>query len=180
MIRLIAGLGNDDEKYHLTFHNAGFWAVRALAARLKLRPRETKGYTLYSNDNVSLITAHSYINVCGPHIREALMKSGGDPASALIVSDDFMLPEGKLRLRRGGSAGGHNGLKSVIEFLATDAFPRLRVGVGPVPERMDPAIYVLKKVSADRLEALAEKAADALEACLSGGVDVAMNKFNAG
>ena len=144
-------------------------SVPLAPGRLNLERRETKACAVYSGGGATLAMPHSYMNVCGPYIKDALMKAGGDPAALLVVSDDFMLPEGRLRFRREGSAGGHNGLKSVIEALGTDAFPRLRIGVGPVPEGMDPADYVLKRVAASRMEALAAKAADALEMCLAEG-----------
>lgn len=180
MIRLIAGLGNDDRRYHLTFHNAGHWALDTLAQRLHLEARESKDNTLYRHPaDVTLAKPRSYMNLCGPRVREALMRCGGNPADLLVVSDDFALPEGRLRFRRGGSAGGHNGLKSVIEFLGTGDFPRLRIGVGPVPEGVDPADYVLRKVAVERMGALADKAADALAFCIAEGLDAAMNRFNA-
>jgi peptidyl-tRNA hydrolase, PTH1 family len=174
MIRLIAGLGNDDRSYHLTFHNVGFHAVDAFAARRGWDWRRAKSF--YSAG--TLVKARSYMNVCGPSIKDALMKAGGDPASLLVVVDDFMLPEGMLRIRREGSSGGHNGLKSIIETLGTEGFARVRIGVGPVPPGMDPADYVLRHVAAGRLKAPAEKAADAIEVCLADGLEKAMNIFN--
>jgi PTH1 family peptidyl-tRNA hydrolase len=180
MIRLIAGLGNDDRSYHLTFHNAGFWAVDLLAGRSGWEWREKKLFLSAGDGSLSLAKSRSYMNTCGPNLKEALLKAGGNPAEMLVVVDDFMLPEGRIRLRRGGSSGGHNGLKSVIAALGTEEFPRLRIGVGPVPPGMDPADYVLKRVSASRMEALATKAVDALEACLRDGLEKAMNRFNAG
>jgi peptidyl-tRNA hydrolase, PTH1 family len=178
MIRLIAGLGNDDRGYHLTFHNVGFHAVDAFASRRGWEWRRSKSFFMAEEGNIALAKARSYMNVCGPSIKDALLKAGGDPASLLVVVDDFMLPEGTLRIRREGSSGGHNGLKSIIETLGTESFARVRIGVGPVPPGMDPADYVLKHVSADRLKAPAEKAADAIEACLSEGIEKAMNVFN--
>jgi PTH1 family peptidyl-tRNA hydrolase len=178
-IRLIAGLGNDDRSYHLTFHNAGFWAVDVLAERRGWDWREKKLFFSAGDGPLSLAKARSYMNSCGPNLKEALLKAGGNPAEMLVVSDDFMLPEGRLRLRRGGSSGGHNGFKSLIDALGTDDFPRLRIGVGPVPPGVDPADYVLKKVPASRMNALAIKAADAVEACLTDGIEKAMNRFNA-
>jgi PTH1 family peptidyl-tRNA hydrolase len=178
MIRLIAGLGNDDRGYHLTFHNVGFHAVDVFAARRGWEWRRAKSYFSAGEGNPALAKARSYMNVCGPSIKDALLKAGGDPSSLLVVVDDFMLPEGALRIRRGGSSGGHNGLKSIIETLGTEGFARVRIGVGPVPPGVDPADYVLHRVAAGRLETAAEKAADAVEVCLSDGLEKAMNAFN--
>lgn len=180
MIRLIAGLGNDDDKYRLTFHNAGFRALDVLAARWKLDWKGRKDYHASERDGLLLAKPKSYMNVCGPRVKEALLKAGGNPGEMLVVVDDFMLPEGKLRIRRAGSSGGHNGLKSLFEALGTEDFPRLRIGVGPVPDGVDPAEYVLRRIKDDRLAALAEKAADAVEVCIAEGVEKGMNRFNAG
>ena len=183
-IRLIAGLGNDDRSYLQTFHNVGSRAVELFAERRRWNWREKKMYYAAGDGNLSLARSRSYMNVCGPHVAEALggvaaSRRPGVAASLLVVVDDFMLPEGKLRFRRGGSSGGHNGLKSIIETLGTEEFPRLRIGVGPVPPGVDPADYVLHRVSAARLDELAAKAADALEFCLAEDLEKAMNKINA-
>ena len=179
-IRLIAGLGNDDRAYRQTFHNVGSRAVELFAEKRRWEWREKKLFYAAGDGTLSLARPRSYMNVCGPHVKDALLKEGGDPGTLLVVVDDFMLPEGKLRFRRSGSSGGHNGLKSIIEALGTDGFPRLRIGVGPVPPGVDPADYVLHRVSASRLDALAAKAADALDICLAEDLEKAMNKINAG
>ena len=99
MIRLIAGLGNDDRGYHLTFHNVGFHVVDAFVYRRGWEWRRAKSYFSAGDGNILLAKARSYMNVCGPSIKDALLKAGGDPATLLVVVDDFMLPEGTLRSR---------------------------------------------------------------------------------
>lgn len=178
MFRLIVGLGNDGPSYHNTFHNVGFRVLDLLAARRHWDWRERKMYHAADGPGLLLAKPRSFMNTCGPHVKEALLKAGGEISGLLVVVDDFMLPEGKLRLRREGSSGGHNGLKSLFAALGTEAVPRLRVGVGPVPPGMDPADYVLKRVSSSRLESVADKAAAAAELCLSDGLDKAMNVVN--
>src|SRR5262249_23432745 len=127
------------------------------------------------------IKPRAFMNNSGPAVKRAMEKwcaNVGAPG-VLVVSDDFALPWGRLRLRRSGSAGGHNGLKSVIESLGSQDFPRLRVGVGPVPEHMDAKEYVLKHKPLPLMTALAESAASALDFVLSHGLESAMNRFNA-
>ncbi len=182
-LRVVVGLGNDEPAYRFTPHNIGFWAVELLAVRLQFNRREKKEYVLFrppsDAGDLSLVQAHSLMNVCGPKIRKALEDLKAKGGEFLVVCDDFALPWGRLRFRRSGSSGGHNGLKSVIEALGTPDFPRLRVGVGPVPDGMDPKDFVLKKQSAGRLKDLADKAAEALQAALTDGLEAAMNRFNA-
>jgi peptidyl-tRNA hydrolase, PTH1 family len=178
-IKLVVGLGNDDRKYSLTPHNVGFQAVDLLAGRLGWDAGEKKEYAVYRGESVWLVKPHSLMNVSGPKVAAAARDAGAGPEELLVVCDDFAIPWGRLRFRRKGSSGGHNGLESVIQALGTQEFPRLRVGVGPVPEGADPADYVLRPLSKARMEELAAKAADGLRAALEQGLDPAMNKFNA-
>jgi PTH1 family peptidyl-tRNA hydrolase len=184
-IKVIAGLGNDDKKYRHTLHNIGFLAVDALAERLDLSWLERDDFRAarsslpHAGAGFALVKARTYMNVCGSALAKAVKKANAQPEEFLVVVDDFALPWGRLRLRRSGSAGGHNGLKSLIDSLGTDQFPRLRVGVGPVPPGADPADFVLNHESPARLEDLASKAAEALEAVLEAGLEKAMNRINA-
>ena len=179
-IRLVAGLGNDEKKYDLTPHNIGFQALDVLVRRLKLSWEEQKGRVVAAHKGeVRLVKAHSLMNVSGEPLQWASHWWHIPAAETLIVCDDFALPWGRLRLRKKGSAGGHNGLDSVIRSFGTEDIPRLRVGVGPVPPGMDPKDYVLKKMDKDTVMELAEQTADAVASVLSEGFDAAMNHVNA-
>lgn len=178
-LRLVVGLGNDEKKYDLTPHNIGFQALDALAARHRLEWKEEKGQVRGAKwGDVRLAKPLTFMNVSGPAVQWAAGWWRVTPLETLLVCDDFALPWGRLRFRRQGSDGGHNGLDSVITALGTQEIPRLRVGVGPVPEGMDPKDYVLKRMSADAVHELARRASEAVEAALTEGLDVAMNRFN--
>jgi PTH1 family peptidyl-tRNA hydrolase len=185
-VKLVVGLGNPGPRYRGTYHNVGFEVADELARRhgatfgasaaeaLTARAREP-GF------DVLLVKPLTYMNLSGQAVGELARYYRVDPADVLVVVDDVNLPAGRLRLRRGGSAGGHNGLKSIIAHLATDGFPRLRVGVGRGDARRDLADHVLAKVPADERERLAEaasRAADASESWVTEGIEPAMNRFN--
>ena len=180
-ITLIAGLGNDESRYDLTPHNIGFHALDALAGRWGVDWREEKGRVRAAKggNGVFLVKPLSYMNTSGPHVRWAADWRKVPVTEVLLVCDDFTLPWGRLRFRREGSSGGHNGLKSVIEAFGSQDFPRLKIGVGPVPPPMDPADYVLKRQPAENIRDLSARAADALEAAVNDGLDKAMNRYNA-
>jgi PTH1 family peptidyl-tRNA hydrolase len=181
-VTLVVGLGNDEARYAESPHNVGFLVVDLLAARWKWERREKKEYAVYrapsGAEPGALVKCHTYMNESGPKVRAAVQDLRAELASSLIVCDDFALPWGKLRFRLKGSAGGHNGLTSVIDALGTQDFPRLRVGVGPVPEGADPKDYVLRRQPAARMKELAALAADAVEAAMTEGLAPAMNRFN--
>lgn len=121
------------------------------------------------------------MNESGGPVKQLMMTGNAKPEELLVVVDDFMIPFGTLRLRPGGSSGGHNGLKSIIEVLGTDQFPRLRMGVGPVPMEQDPADFVLQKFSRTEqstLPKLFSAAKSGLDAVVAEGVQKAMNTIN--
>lgn len=180
-IKLVAALGNPGAAYALTPHNIGFHVVDLCAERENLSWKETPDFqsAALPLDAAFFIKPKTFMNVSGPVVKKALSRAGAKLEELLVVCDDFALPWGRLRLRRSGSAGGHNGLKSLIEALGSTDFARLRVGVGPVPEAADPKDYVLKKQSRARIEDLAARAAEAVAACLTEGLEPAMNRFNA-
>jgi PTH1 family peptidyl-tRNA hydrolase len=177
VIRLVIGLGNDSEKYKHTLHNIGFLTVDSLGTD-QISGDPDFVFSKMSSSDVRLIKACSLMNVCGSPIAAALRWFKVAPQDILVVVDEFALPWGRLRFRLSGSAGGHNGMKSVIEALGTEDFPRLRVGVGPVPERIDSADFVLKKRGEKELIPLAQKAAEAVQVAVSDGLEKAMNQFN--
>jgi PTH1 family peptidyl-tRNA hydrolase len=176
---LVAGLGNDEHRYRGTPHNIGFAAMDALAERWGVDWGSEKGICWMAvRGDTRLMKPRGYMNLSGNAVRWAVDYWKIPAASVIVVCDDFALPWGRLRLRRQGSAGGHNGLKSVIGCLGTDVFPRLRVGVGPVPPGWDSKDFVLHPAPADRFHELAELASLAVEACLTEGLEAAMNRFN--
>ena len=184
---LIVGLGNPGEKYERTRHNVGFLVVDALAERLgvpvqKLKHRALTNTVRLAGQKALLMKPVTFMNLSGEAVGDAARFYKLPPERVLVISDDTALPLGKLRLRKGGSAGGHNGLKSIIQHLGTDQFPRLRLGVGEKPRPdYDMADWVLGRLQGEdwkAMEAAVDRAADAVECVLSQGVDAAMNRFN--
>lgn len=176
---LVVGLGNDEKKYDHTPHNIGFQALDVMARRLKLAWKDEKNKVYgTSKGSVRFIKPKSLMNISGTNVVWAATWWHIPVSEMVVVCDDFALPWGKIRIRRKGSSGGHNGLDSVIQAFGTEEIARVRIGVGPVPPGMDPKDFVLKKVDAETLGELADLAADALNAVLVEGVDAAMNHFN--
>ena len=166
-IKLVVGLGNPGKSYAATRHNIGRRVVEYLQ---KEKP-----------SGIQLYVAEVFMNTSGVPVAQLMHKKGLSPAELLVVSDDFELPLGRLRLRLKGSSGGHNGIKSILEILGTEDVPRLRVGIGPVPSGEDPAEFVLKPfASADkkRVQKALEQAAEAVRVAADSGVEAAMNQFN--
>jgi PTH1 family peptidyl-tRNA hydrolase len=180
-IRFVVGLGNPGRKYENTPHNLG----RRLADFLKERDGLAwKKEALYewTDSKPSSIRLETYMNLSGEAVREILRRFRGTPESLLVCVDDFDLPLGAIRLRRKGSAGTHNGLKSIIEQLGTQDFPRLRLGCGPLNPGEDPAGFVLRPFRKDQepeVRSMIEKAASSVDAAVSEGIEKAMNRFNA-
>ena len=184
---LIVGLGNVGEKYDGTRHNVGFAVLDELAERAGVPVQRLKFRALTNTARVGgvqvlLMKPVTYMNLSGEAVGPAADFYKIPPERVLVLSDDVALPVGKLRLRRGGSAGGHNGLKNIIQHLGTDQFPRLKIGVGEKPHPdYDMADWVLGKFSGeDRkvIQAAAERAADAVEFLLQQGMDKAMGRYN--
>jgi PTH1 family peptidyl-tRNA hydrolase len=186
-MKVICGLGNPGERYRLTRHNVGFRVVDLLADRWGLtgEGRVKDGAALLpvrrpdAADQVLLVKPLRFMNRSGGPLRAALRQTEVDASSdLLVVADDIDLPLGRIRLRRSGSAGGHNGLRDIIATFGTDEFNRLRVGVGRSGEA---ARHVLATFGPDERELATEMVAvgaDAAERWLSDGIDAAMNAFN--
>lgn len=182
---LILGLGNPGEDYRRTRHNAGFWAVEELARKHGATLRGRKGYDLaevrFYTEEAYLARPLTYMNLSGKAARKLRRKLGVDPRYILVVHDDIDLKEGTVRIRKGGSSGGHLGIQSIIESLGTTDFPRIRVGVGRPPQGVDPAKYVLAEMRGAELDEFLSwcgRAAAAAEAVIMDGLDAAMNLFN--
>jgi PTH1 family peptidyl-tRNA hydrolase len=185
-VKLIVGLGNPGSRYRDTYHNIGFEVVDVLARRAGAEFGSSPADALTARlrgfpDEVLLAKPLTFMNLSGGATAQLVRFYKIDPAALLVVLDDVALAGGRLRIRKGGSAGGHNGLQSIIQCLGTDQFPRLRVGVGRGDPRRDLAAHVLARIPAeerDRLRESAERAADAAEAFITRGIDAAMNEFN--
>ena len=182
-----AFLGNPGIKYNGTRHNAGFMAADAMEKKLgvsinKMRFKALTQTVDISGKKVLLMKPQTYMNLSGDAIVQAANFYKVPPERVIVVSDETALPIGRLRIRRGGSAGGHNGLKSVIARLGTDQFPRIRLGVGDKPhpdyDMADWVLSAFKGQDAAGMELVAKKAADAVECYITEGADRAMNKFN--
>ncbi len=184
---LVVGLGNPGPKYDWTRHNMGFLVIDQLADRehipvQRLKYKSLTNTAVLGGQSVLLMKPTTYMNLSGEAVGEAARFYKIPPERVLVISDDVSLPQGKLRIRRSGSAGGHNGLKNIIAHLGTDQFPRIKVGVGgkPHPDH-DMADWVLGKFSGpDRkvMEEAIARAADAVTLYLEKGADQAMAKFN--
>lgn len=184
-MKLLVGLGNPGPQYRDTRHNVGFWVIDELAKRWQLqqtwRERDEALYVKQAGGTV-LAKPLTYMNLSGFAVSKLRQFFQVEPADLLVIVDEVALPLGRLRARPRGTAGGHNGLKSVIEQLGTNEFPRLRLGVGRGDGRRDLADYVLSKFDADEretIEAATLRAADAAEMFISEGIARVMNTFNA-
>ena len=184
---LIVGLGNPGGQYDNTRHNAGFAVADELARRggFDLRRVKFKALTAAASiggQGVLVMKPATYMNLSGEAVGEAARFYKLSPDHVLVISDDVDLPLGKLRLRISGSAGGHNGLKSVIQHLGSDRFPRLKVGVGGKPHPdYDMVDWVLGKFQGEDKKVMDEtvkRAADAVECFLKDGPQKAMDQFN--
>ena len=184
---LVVGLGNPGAKYESTRHNMGFLVADKLAQneKLKFNKLRFKAWTAtweVGGEKVLLMKPQTYMNLSGEAVGQAARFYKIPADHVLVISDDISLPAGKLRIRAGGSAGGHNGLKNIIQHLGTDRFPRIKVGVGsPQQAEHDIADWVTgKPMGEDQkfiIEAL-DKAVAAIPVLIGQGVDRAMNRFN--
>ena len=185
---IIAGLGNPTKEYEGTRHNVGFQVIDKIAEKYNIAVDAKKGRAyvgkgIIEGQKVLLVKPQTYMNLSGESVRSLLDYYKVDEEHELIVIyDDIDLEPGQLRIRKKGSAGGHNGLKSIIQHLGTDQFPRIKVGVGRKPHPdYDMADWVLSKFAGEDLKTITEairKAADAVECLIQEGPDKAMNRFN--
>lgn len=183
---IIAGLGNPGKEYENTRHNAGFMVMDALADKLGADISEKKhkalcGKAVIGGEKVILMKPQTYMNSSGEALRAASDYYKVDPENVLVIYDDISLAPGQLRVRAKGSAGGHNGIKSIIAHLGTQEFPRVRVGVGEKPPRMDLADYVLGHFSQEEkkiMESTVKEAAEAVIEAVTEGIEHAMNDHN--
>lgn len=184
---IIAGLGNPSKEYDKTRHNAGFDTVDHLADKHGVYVGEKKhkaliGKGVIGGEKVLLLKPQTFMNLSGESVRSALDYYKVDEKTELIVIyDDISLPPGQLRIRKKGSAGGHNGIKNIIAHLGHDTFVRIKVGIGEKPKGCDLADYVLGRFSKEErviMEEAFQEAGKAVEAIIEQGPDAAMNLFN--
>lgn len=184
---MIVGLGNPTAQYAGTRHNVGFDVIDLLADKYNItvdtrKSRAFIGKGVIEGEKVILVKPQTYMNLSGESVRSLVDYFKIDEESELLVIyDDVSLDVGQLRIRKKGSAGGHNGIKNIISHLDTDVFMRIKIGVGKKPGRMDLADYVLSRFSGSEREQMEEgyeKAAKAAVMILKGEIDAAMNEFN--
>lgn len=184
---IVVGLGNIGSEYEKTRHNAGFMALDAIAEKYSVRVDRVKFHALVAEANIAgvrvlLMKPTTYMNNSGVAISEAASFYKIPPESIIVLHDEISFDVGTMRIRRKGSAGGHNGLKSIIAHIGSDAFPRIKIGVGKKPSPdYDLVDFVLGKFSKDDLDKLKAENADiisSVELMLTGKIEEAMNKYS--
>ncbi|MDQ3063355.1 MAG: aminoacyl-tRNA hydrolase [Acidobacteriota bacterium] len=183
---LIVGLGNPGSRYEKTRHNLGFmlidWLAREFQTQVKREEcRSLIGRAIIENQTVELVKPQTFMNLSGEAVSCLLRKENRTAERLIVVSDDLALPLGTIRLRPRGSAGGHNGLKSIIACLRTEEFIRLRIGIQPehpLSEQKDFVLESFSKTDSEIIEKVLQQSAEAARAVLSDGVEKAMAKFN--
>jgi len=185
-VRIVVGLGNPGRRYQGTRHNIGFAVADEVAHRGQAEFESGRGETLTARVGrgpaaLLVVKPLTMMNLSGEAVAAVAGFYKVDPSAMLVAADDVNLPLGRLRLRAGGTAGGHNGLKSIIGCLGTEEFPRLRVGVGRGDPRRDLADHVLAVFDSDErdeVDRAIARAADAVETFLAEGIEAAMNRYN--
>ena len=185
-MKLIIGLGNPGPRYVFTRHNVGFLYVDRIVERFKFKKeKNTKLYESFSGEfegeKVILAKPMTFMNLSGVAVRDLLVSYSLNPEDLLIVYDDIWLDLGKLRIRKKGSAGGHNGLKSIIGSINTEIFERIRIGVGPLENGEDLIEYVLGEFSDEELKIIwkvIDKSVNATVDMFKHSIDVVMNNYN--
>ncbi len=183
---IIIGLGNPTSQYQATRHNVGWDAITRLSDDFQI-PLDFKkhkaicGKGYIEGEKVVLAQPVTYMNLSGESVRELVDFYKVPPQNIIVIYDDISLEVGQLRIRKKGSAGGHNGIKSIISHLGTDEFPRIKVGVGDKPKDWDLADYVLSRFQPEEQPVIREALKDSSEACkmiITSGVEAAMNIYN--
>ena len=183
---LIVGLGNPENEYANTRHNMGFDTINKLAEKNNIEVNKNKFKGLYGtgiihNQKVILLKPQTYMNLSGESVKEIVDFYNINPEEIIVIYDDIDIEKGKIKIRKKGGPGSHNGMKSVIQQLNTNDFTRVRVGIGQPQFKNDMINYVIGKVPKEEQEILQQgvkKAAEAVEEIIKNGIDAAMNKFN--
>lgn len=183
---LVVGLGNPGKKYEMTRHNAGFMALDHIGEKLGVKINRSKFNSLTAEAEISgarvlLMKPQTFMNASGTAVIEAADYFRIPSANVIVLCDDISFDPGKLRVRREGSAGGHNGLKNIAEWLGSEGYPRVKIGVGKKPEGYDLADFVLSKLSEGDIKAISDRYDDvfaAVELIVAGNIDKAMQICN--
>ncbi|MDD8020284.1 MAG: aminoacyl-tRNA hydrolase [Acidobacteriota bacterium] len=183
---LVVGLGNPGSGYSGTRHNAGFMVGQSLSQRwgLKLASHTCSSRlaeTRRGRNRVILALPQTYMNLSGLAVKSLLAAYKAKPENLLVIYDDLDLPAGEIRIKPQGSPGSHKGMKSIVEALGTQSFPRIRLGIGPKPEAIEAADYVLAQFSGEekiKIKQAVDKACQAVDMIISGHLAEAMNAFN--
>ena len=187
-MKIVVGIGNPGEEYAGTRHNVGFDVVDRVAARNRIalardrRLASRVGTGSIGKEEVLLLEPLTYVNLSGGAVARVVREKAAELRDVLVVADDYHLPLGTLRLREQGSAGGHNGLRSVIASLGTDAFPRLRIGIGEAPpgQAEDFVLSRFRPSERKTVDESLERATECVETWAAAGAPAAMNRFNSG
>lgn len=183
---LIVGLGNPENEYSKTRHNMGFDTINEIAKNNNINITKSKFKGLYETgiiqgEKVILLKPQTYMNLSGESVKEIVDFYNIQPKEIIVIYDDIDIDKGKIKIRKKGSAGSHNGMKSVIKELNSSEFGRVRVGIGQPEFKNDMVNYVIGKVPEEEQEILQQgvkRAAEAVEEIIKNGIDIAMNKFN--
>jgi PTH1 family peptidyl-tRNA hydrolase len=183
---IIVGLGNPTREYQATRHNVGWDVITRISddCRIPLDSKRHKaicGHGYIEGEKVVLAQPVTYMNLSGESVRELADFYKVTPNEIIVIYDDVSLEVGQLRIRKKGSAGGHNGMKSIIAHLGTDEFPRIKVGIGDKPKDWDLADYVLSRFQGEEQPAIRDALKNSSDACrmiITSGIDAAMNQYN--
>ena len=184
---LVVGLGNPDKKYRNTRHNTGFIAVDYMAGELGIELSKKKFDSLtaeavIAEEKVLLMKPQTYMNLSGVAVEKAASFYKISPENVIVIFDDISLPVGRMRIRRKGTHGGHNGIRSIIDYLQSENFPRVKVGIGERPNpHYDLADWVLSTFKEDELKSIKEVAGhclDIVKLIIEGNIEQAMSKYN--
>ena len=183
VLRMIVGLGNPGREYAHTRHNVGFDILDLFAKRRKVRILNRQAHALVGSvdhygEQILLVKPQTYMNESGQSVGELARKHKLEPSDILVVYDDMDLPLGKIRIRMSGSAGGHNGMKSIISHLHSNEFPRMRIGIGRSGEAIDHVLSRFNRKDREIMDVSIEQAADALNMILEEGIEAAANQYN--
>ena len=186
MTYIVVGLGTPEKKYEHTRHNVGFDVLQVLSQKLniplnKLRCKALTGEGRIGGERVVLAAPQTYMNLSGQSVVELLRWYKANAKHLIVVYDDVDLPQGRLRVRAGGSAGTHNGMRNIVYLTGRDDFPRVRIGIGKPEPGRDLAAYVLGKYPPEARQAMFDaflRAADAVQAIVTDGAEAAMARFN--
>ena len=184
-MKLVVGLGNPGRKYQKTRHNIGFLVIDALAEEFKIKLKKIKYDSFYGegwlDEAVILAEPMTFMNLSGKSISKLIKKHKVDLKDTIVIYDDLNLDLGVLKIKKSGSSGGHNGLKSIIEQLQSNCFPRIRLGIGRPNEMLDLTRYVLstfKREEHEKVGEMVSKSVEAVKLIFTGGIDMAMTVYN--